>query len=460
VPIWATLLRLAVAVALVVAVEISPLWSWLQTWLASLDFDPPRVDLLSAWLACFVLAGLAGALSARAWPAASTAVGLLTVGYAIPSALTAHLAPPLVFGVPEQVDIPALFGNLAAVLGLGGVLAVLGGAVGQLVGQALRDFLHRPGCLWGQARIVALALACLATALGAPPLIRYGPAAGVYLPQASPATRAGEVLFRTYESAAMGQERPYAVYLPPGYASHSQQRYPVLYLLHGDPGDYTDWLNLGLPRLLDAGIARGLLPPLIAVMPDGNGTHYRATQWANSLDGRDRVDDSLLEVVAVVDREYQSEPSRRYRVIAGLSEGGFGAVNLAARHPALFGTAISLSGFFAPAGPVFGNNAAYLRANSPTRILASPGPARSVDYLLVVGAQDPSYRELAQAFAAELDRLGVIHQLFILPGGHEGKVWTNGLATCLEVLKPQLEPQASRVPLSSPQAFHENAWVP
>ena len=82
---------------------------------------------------------------------------------------------------------------------------------------------------------------------------------------------------------------------------------------------------------------------------------------------------------------------------------------------------------------LFGRDATYT-----ARILESPGPARTGDYLLVAGAQDPRYRAAAQTFAAELDRLGVRHQLFVIPGGHEGSVWTEGLVTCLQVLKAQL----------------------
>jgi enterochelin esterase-like enzyme len=317
--------------------------------------------------------------------------------------------------------------------------------LGRRLGQALRHR-QRPDrrLVTTGAAVVALAGAVVTVVVGAVPLVRYGPSYDLYLPAAGRAVPAGHVMLRTFHSQAIGEDRPFAVYLPPGDGRPPLRRYPVVYLLHGDPGSYQDWLNLGIAHLLDAGIASGRLSPVIAVMPDGNGGVMHASQWANSWDGRQRVEDSVLELVALVDRDYPTLTNRQDRVVAGLSEGGYGAANLAARHPDLFGVAISLSGYFSARGPVFGSNPAYLRSNSPSQLLLAPGPARAVDYLLAVGEEDPHYRREAQVFAAELDRLGVRHQLFLLSGGHGGEVWTTGLVTSLEQVNTQLGAARSR----------------
>jgi enterochelin esterase-like enzyme len=150
-----------------------------------------------------------------------------------------------------------------------------------------------------------------------------------------------------------------------------------------------------------------------------------------------------MELVGLIDREYRTVPDRRHRVVAGLSEGGFGAANLAARHPAVFGVAISLSGYFSAQGPVFGDNAAYRRANSPSSIVRDEPAARSVSYIVAAGDQDQRYLKEAQAFADELDRLHVRHELFLITGGHEGGVWTSGLVLGLQRVKSQLESRPS-----------------
>ena len=62
-----------------------------------------------------------------------------------------------------------------------------------------------------------------------------------------------------YHSAALGGTGSFHVYLPPGYAS-STQRYPVLYLLHGNEQPATAFLQLGLQGELDTLIARARDP--------------------------------------------------------------------------------------------------------------------------------------------------------------------------------------------------------
>ncbi len=405
--------------------------------LVSLDFDPVRASLLVAWLACLVLAVLAGALTGRPWLSAVTATAFLAVTHVGPWAWGAATAPPVLFGSAERLSAPALAGEVATMVAVGLLVAIPGAAGAGLVGAAAVELRRQPRRALAALSVVTLAGA--AVVVGAGPLLRYGPAAGLYRPAGSGLAPAGQVLTQAFRSEAMDSVRPYAIYLPAAYDRDSARRYPVVYLLHGNPGGYRDWLDLGLARLLDDGIASGSLPPVVAVMPDGNGTVTPAAQWANAWNGADRVEDTVLELAGVVDRDYRTLADRRHRIVAGLSEGGFGAANLAARHPEVFGIAISLSGYFTAQGPVFGANPAYQHANSPSDLLRAPGPARGVEYLLAAGEQDLRYRHTSETFARELDRVGVRHQLFVLPGGHDGGVWTAGLVLCLQAVKVQVE---------------------
>ncbi len=430
-------LGLAVAVAVVAALQASALWASLQLAIVSLDFDPVRASLLMAWLACLLVAVVAGALTRRPWLSAFVATAFLAVTYVGPWAWGAATAPPVLFGSAERLSPVALVGEVLTMVGVGFLLTIPGAAGAGLVGTAVAEVRRRPKR--GVAVLGALAIAGAAVGVEAGPLVRYGPAAGLYRPANTGLVPAGRVFTQTFRSEAMGGIRPYAVYLPPAYERDVGKRYPVVYLLHGNPGGYRDWLNLGLARLLDEGIASGSLPPVVAVLPDGNGTITPAAQWANAWNGADRVEDSVLELTALVDHDYRTVDDRRHRIVAGLSEGGFGAANLAARHPDVFAISISLSGYFVAQGPVFGTNPAYRLANSPSELLRAPGPARGVQYLLAIGDQDVHYRKTTETFARELDRLGVRHQLFVLPGGHDGGVWTAGLALCLQAVKVQLE---------------------
>ena len=51
-----------------------------------------------------------------------------------------------------------------------------------------------------------------------------------------------------YRSRVVGDDRDFYVYTPPGYDPHESKRYPVLYLLHGYSGNYTNWARNSAPR--------------------------------------------------------------------------------------------------------------------------------------------------------------------------------------------------------------------
>jgi enterochelin esterase-like enzyme len=218
--------------------------------------------------------------------------------------------------------------------------------------------------------------------------------------------------------------------------------------LHGDPSNPTEWLHYGTPAMVDAGFAHGDLPEFILVLPDGNGHRTAATQWANSRDGRDRVEDALLEAVAFVDQQYRTAADRKYRVIGGLSSGGYGAVNIAARHPDVFGVAMGFSGYYVARGPVFGIDRAYADANSPTVVLARSAAARTVHYVLTVGVTD-TYRGYTERFVDELRRLKVSTDYKLIPGGgHGGTLFWEGLLFGLSVTRSQLAavPEPTNLP--------------
>ncbi len=144
----------------------------------------------------------------------------------------------------------------------------------------------------------------------------------------------------TYDSAALGATGSFHVYLPPGYAD-TTQRYPVLYLLHGNEQPATAFLELGLQGELDTLIARHEIPPLIAVMIQGGSG---ANNWRDH--GSARYESYVVEVQELVDRTLPTVAARAGRAIAGDSMGGYGAMNLALGHPQRFAVVESWLGFF------------------------------------------------------------------------------------------------------------------
>jgi Putative esterase len=140
----------------------------------------------------------------------------------------------------------------------------------------------------------------------------------------------------SYASAALGSEGLFHVYVPPGFAS-TTQRYPVLYLLHGNSQPATAFLQIGLQEQLDRLIASHAIPPLIAVMIQGGPG---ANNW------RGKYHAYVLEVQQLVDRMLPTIPTRAGRAIAGDSMGGYGAMNIALGNAQRFSVVESWLGFF------------------------------------------------------------------------------------------------------------------
>lgn len=249
----------------------------------------------------------------------------------------------------------------------------------------------------------------------------------------------GRVIAGTLAGAALrGVRRPYLIYLPPGYdlPLFRHHRYPVVYALHGAPGQARDWYQGGaLNVVADRLIAACRIAPLILVMPDGNGGLGRDSEYINRPDGSEGDDTYVTrDVVAFVDRHFRTLPERRARALLGLSEGGYGAVNLLLRHPDRFAAAVAIAGYYTadPRNALhgdnpFGHDRCALAANDPTlRVAALPARARhQLHIFLYDGADDSEFGPRTRAFARVLARNGVPYRwedrvLAPLPGVVQG----------------------------------------
>jgi S-formylglutathione hydrolase FrmB len=144
-------------------------------------------------------------------------------------------------------------------------------------------------------------------------------------------------------TAALQQPVDVRILLPEGYADDRERRYPVLYLFHGTSGRPSDWINFGNAEQSTAGL------PLIVVLPDagfdGDGGGW-FTNWYNGGAGGQPMWETfhIDQVVPWIDMNLRTIRSRSGRAIAGLSQGGFGSLSYAARHPDLFTSVAAFSG--------------------------------------------------------------------------------------------------------------------
>jgi S-formylglutathione hydrolase FrmB len=234
-------------------------------------------------------------------------------------------------------------------------------------------------------------------------------------PAAAASVRPGRVeILRLPSGDADGGAREVWVYRPPGA---DRADLPVVYFLHGYPGSDRNAEDVGLAGVLDEAVAATGRRFVVAV-PDGASAIHPDTEWADSVDGKVRLE-RFVTTAAIRAVEGSHRRDRRLRAIAGFSMGGYGAMNLGLRHPGLYGQVVSIAGYFHPDDPdrMGGGRAAWAAANSPDRLLARAWRTR----LLLVDAErerDPLIQGEAGRFAGLARRAGLHPTVVVAPGGH------------------------------------------
>ncbi|HSC50508.1 MAG TPA: alpha/beta hydrolase-fold protein [Gaiellaceae bacterium] len=240
-----------------------------------------------------------------------------------------------------------------------------------------------------------------------------------------------------------GRSQQVDVYLPPGYAQ-STQRYPVLYLLHGFPGDpagFVRTVRVGVVE--DTLLAKNQMKPLIIVMPMGSTGVFTDKEWANGIHPHENWETFFArDVVNAVDHRFRTIPTGAARAVGGLSEGGYASFNIGLHHPAEFRVLESWSGYEQADNvkSIFGGRPQKLAYNSPLQTL--PRAARTLRrqgaYLWFYTGDKDSLRTQNYAFAHELARLHVRHRFFVVSGGHTWALWRSNAWQAISVASAHL----------------------
>jgi enterochelin esterase-like enzyme len=221
-----------------------------------------------------------------------------------------------------------------------------------------------------------------------------------------------------YPSKTVGVNRKALVYTPPGFSRG--KKYPVLYLLHGIGGDEREWLNGGKPQvILDNLYAQGKIAPMIVVLP--NGRAMKDDRATGDIMAADKVQafalfeqDLLKDLIPFIEKKYPVFTNRENRAIAGLSMGGGQSLNFGLGNLDKF----AWVGGFSSAP----------NTKTPEQLL--PDPARAAKQLKLLWISCGADDRLITFSRRTHDYLaghGVPHIYYIEPGGHDFKVWKNGL---------------------------------
>ena len=221
-----------------------------------------------------------------------------------------------------------------------------------------------------------------------------------------------------YDSKTVGTMRKALIYLPPGYSK--DQKYPVLYLLHGIGGDEHEWLCGGHPEvILDNLYAEKKVEPMIVVLP--NGRAMKDDRATGNIMAPEKVqafaafeNDLLDDLIPFIEKKFPVYKDSKHRAIAGLSMGGGQTLNFGLGHPETFAW--------------IGSFSAAPNTKRPEELLPDPGEVkRKVKLIWISCGDDDGLLVFSQRTHEYLQAHDVPHIYYIQPGVHDFNVWKNSL---------------------------------
>jgi enterochelin esterase-like enzyme len=274
----------------------------------------------------------------------------------------------------------------------------------------------------------------------------------------------GYLFQTTVTGAGSHLTRVVYVYLPPQYfqKAYAHYRFPVIELLHGSPGNPQAWVNvLGvIPTFLNL-LEAHPRDAAVLVMPDTDGGLQYALQCLNNPGGIQDMTFVGKDVPDYIARLIRVRSPGRAWGLAGYSEGGFCAANIALQEPRNYGDVGVMSGYFVPipsqvpAGNkpggkpvvvnVFSGHPALQLLNTPEEyVTRTPINVLLPPFWLAAGAQDAADVSGAESFRQLLQTRLADVPLMVIPGGaHGGNVWRAALGPMLTWMTPKLAVQAA-----------------
>jgi len=259
------------------------------------------------------------------------------------------------------------------------------------------------------------------------------------------------------------------VYLPPQYFQPAflAYRFPAIELIHGQPGVPQDWITVvGVTQTFRQLLAERRAQPAVLVMPDANGGDKISLQCLDQAGGPQDLTYLAVDLPGQIARTLRVLRPGPAWGVAGYSEGGFCAANMALRYPHRYGLAGVLSGYFQPLdnqlagarGPVdpFGGNGGLREQNTPLdEIQRLPATAVIPRFWLGAGAADRQDVAAAERFWLELrPRQGDVPLTLTAGSGHSMTTWRAEIPPMLAWMTPDLAraARAARARQASPPA--------
>jgi len=241
----------------------------------------------------------------------------------------------------------------------------------------------------------------------------------------------GDIRIKKYFSPVTNSWRQFYIYTPPGYDDNINERYPVLYILHGGGEDERGWATQGKADLiLDNLIAEKKARPMLVVMPDANlgAAGFSSDAVENSLRLFER--EMKQAIIPFVEKNYRTSNDANGRTLAGLSLGGLHTLYTGFNNTNMFSyLGVFSSGWILPMLDKTANTQySFIKSNEP----AISKNLKSL-WIAMGGKEDIAYKN-CQTMLAKFDEMGIKYTYSEYPGGHTWPVWRNNLYNFAQVL--------------------------
>ena len=236
----------------------------------------------------------------------------------------------------------------------------------------------------------------------------------------------GDIRMKRYYSEVSRSWRRFFVYTPAGYDTHTTEKYPVLYLLHGGGEDERGWATQGKTDLImDNLIAEGKAKPMLIVMLDGNMASARFNAGALKA-----FEAELMQaVIPFVEDNYRVRKEADSRALAGLSMGGIQTLYAGLYHTDLFAhLGVFSSGWLPFYQKIADGQYEFINKNK-----AAIDSQLRLLWIAMGGKEDIAYQN-CQNMLKEFDTLKLKYTYSEYPGGHTWPVWRNNLYNFAQLL--------------------------